>query len=534
MIVGNHHAREWMSVHVPLMMLEVIAFSYDNIGYDNDGDGRVDEDPWGDADGDGILDDDGDCLALSPDLQDSNGDGTPCNPGTSVWMRITPSNSSPTSSTVGRCTSSPCSMLTDTSTTMRSGSVPTAQGMRGVTTARSGWRKNLRDNTVTGVTPLPDLDEDVDPSCDGVDLNRNYQYEWGAPWATGPSSPGMCYAGEAGPNNDVYNGPVDTNDDDGDGALNEDHVDGNDDDNDGLIDEDPLGGNTEPETKFIQDMTEMNDDDGDGESDFKTTLTHHSFSELVLYPWGHCTNCETPDHAQLVYHGDVMAEYTDYTNMQSSGLYPTTGDFCDWHYGVHGSYCYTMEIGTAFHQHPDDIDHIAVRNLGVNFYMALIADAPRERANLAIANISQSQFLTEASDIVIPETGDIPVDMCLALDFPLTLDANVTHLMYRYVKPLSPAIGLWSPGMGGGADWSMVEFEETNEGCEPRDGRNGTVYRSMLPIDDASVGQVHYKAMIGTLSGAFPFSYPANGGYEVLSVPYRAPSGAAQSPSSCS
>ena len=58
------------------MMLEVIAFSYDNIGYDNDGDGRADEDPWGDADGDGILDDDGDCLALSPDLQDSNGDGT--------------------------------------------------------------------------------------------------------------------------------------------------------------------------------------------------------------------------------------------------------------------------------------------------------------------------------------------------------------------------------------------------------------------------------------------------------------------------
>ena len=55
--------------------------------------------------------------------------------------------------------------------------------------ARSGWRKNLRDNTVTGVTPAPDLDEDVDPSCDGVDLNRNYQYEWGAPLgATGPSS----------------------------------------------------------------------------------------------------------------------------------------------------------------------------------------------------------------------------------------------------------------------------------------------------------------------------------------------------------
>ena len=43
----------------------------------------------------------------------------------------------------------------------------------------------------------------------------------------------MCYAGDAGANNDVYNGPVDTVDQDGDNRLNEDHVDGNDDDGDG-------------------------------------------------------------------------------------------------------------------------------------------------------------------------------------------------------------------------------------------------------------------------------------------------------------
>ena len=81
LIVGNHHAREWMSYQTPIMVMEVIAFSYDNIGYDNDGDGQVDEDPWGDADGDGILDDDGDCLALDASYQDSNGDGTPCGAG---------------------------------------------------------------------------------------------------------------------------------------------------------------------------------------------------------------------------------------------------------------------------------------------------------------------------------------------------------------------------------------------------------------------------------------------------------------------
>ena len=85
------------------------------------------------------------------------------------------------------------------------------------------------------------------------------------------SSPGLCYAG--GPNNDVYNGPVDDTDNDGDGQINEDHVDGNDDDADGQTDEDWWGGNSEPETLFVQDLTEMNDDDNNGASDFKATLS---------------------------------------------------------------------------------------------------------------------------------------------------------------------------------------------------------------------------------------------------------------------
>ena len=148
----------------------------------------------------------------------------------------------------------------------------------------------MRDNTFTGVTPLPDLQEQVDEDCDGVDLNRNYQFEWGAPLgATGPIVPGTCTPAEderAGiSNNDVYNGPVDDRDNDGDGQVNEDHVDGKDDDADGVTDEDWWGGNSEPETKFIQDMTEMNDDTGDGSSEFKATLTHHSYSELILRPW---------------------------------------------------------------------------------------------------------------------------------------------------------------------------------------------------------------------------------------------------------
>ena len=516
MIVGNHHAREWMSVQVPMMQLEVIAFSYENIGYDNDGDGLVDEDTWGDSNGDGQLVDDGDCLGLAAEFQDSNGDGTNCGPGdhgvdedySEQWITDLVNSREiyiiPMLNTDGN--------IYDREVYMP-GQCP---GEEAWDCSAAGWRKNLRDNTVTGVTPLPDLDEEVDEGCDGVDLNRNYQFEWGAPLgATGPLVPGACYAGQ---NNDVYNGPVDTVDQDGDNRLNEDHVDGKDDDGDGLTDEDWLGGNSEPETKFIQDMTEMNDDTGDGSSEFKSTLTHHSYSELILWPWGHCTDCESPDHVQLQYHGQMMADMTQYANLQSSSLYPTSGDFCDWHYGVHGSYCYTSEIGTAFHQHPDDIDHIAVRNLGLGFYIAEIADNPRERADLEIANISQQNYLKQPSMVTIPDEGDIPIEICVSNQFPYS--ATDSKVQWRQVKP-SRMQSDFGPREWSTTPWETAGVKMVDDGCTTSAG-NGTLLQAMLPVSETATGKIHYKATVSTLGGADLYQYPADGDYYVLDVTYRA------------
>jgi hypothetical protein len=513
LIVGNHHAREWMSYEVPMFMIETLVWAYNNIGYDNDGDGLVDEDPWGDADGDGIIDDDGDCLRLDPSMQDSDGDGTPCGPGD-----------------LGVDEDFSEQKLHDLINAREIYIVPmlNVDGNRydrevycGPTAwencATSGWRKNLRDNTVTGITPIPDLDEEVDESCDGVDLNRNYQFEWGAPLgATGPLVPGMCYAD--GPNNDVYNGPVDTVDQDGDGRLNEDGVDGKDDDSDGLVDEDWLGGNSEPETKFIQDLTEMNDDLENGGSDFPAVLTWHSFSELILYPWGHCQGCTNPDQDQLKYHGDVMATMSNYENMQSSSLYPTSGDFCDWHYGLFMSYCYTMEIGNAFHERPENIDDILLRNVGMGMYMIEIADNPRERADLAIANISQQNYLKQPSKITIPESGDIPIDMCVSAQFPYSVDA--TSVKWRQVKP-SRMQSDFGPREWSMTPWQVADVVATGTSC-PLAAGNGTVLRAMLPISETATGQIHYKAMVSTLSGADFYQYPADGGYYTLDISYRA------------
>lgn len=518
MLVGNHHAREWMSYEVPMMFLETVAYYYGMDGIDNDGDGLYDEDPWGDADGDGILDDDGDCLMLNSTNQDSNGDGIACGPGD-----------------LGVDEDFDEGWITNLIDNREIYLIPmlNVDGNRydreeycGETAwencATSGWRKNLRDNTVTGVTPIPDPDESVDEGCDGVDLNRNYQFEWGAPLgATGPLFPGMCYAGQ---NNDVYNGPVQYNDDDGDGAINEDHVDGKDDDGDGQTDEDWMGGNSEPETLFIQDMTEMNDDDGDGASDFKATLTWHSFSELVLYPWGHCTGCSSPDEAELIYHGAKMADMTLYDNMQSSDLYPTTGDFCDWHYGVHGSFCYTIEIGTAFHQNPEDVKHIAVRNLGVPFYMIEMADNPVERARIGIEDAERAQWITSPTNLTIPDSGPIPIYMCVHDVFPWSSDINSSHVRWRITQPTrmqsdyGPIDWIEEP-------WQDSVLTDAEESCILNNGANGTLIVSHLNVPEDLSGQIHYKAMLGTQSGTYPFEYPEAGQYYEAAFPYRAPFG---------
>ena len=93
-----------MSYEVPMMFLEMVAHYYGKAGIDNDGDGLIDEDPYGDADGDGVIDDDGDCLSLNASSQDSNGDGTPVAPVTMVWTKIFQNSGLPTLSIPERFT----------------------------------------------------------------------------------------------------------------------------------------------------------------------------------------------------------------------------------------------------------------------------------------------------------------------------------------------------------------------------------------------------------------------------------------------
>ncbi|MGB9749637.1 MAG: M14 family zinc carboxypeptidase [Caldisericia bacterium] len=88
-------------------------------------------------------------------------------------------------------------------------------------------------------------------------------------------------------------------------------------------------------------------------------LSYHSFSELILYPWGY-TNEPPPDKDLLEQIAVSMAKTTgapndndypgpyDYYPMQSSGLYTTSGDLTDFLYGEMGTFSYTVELNSSY------------------------------------------------------------------------------------------------------------------------------------------------------------------------------------------
>jgi hypothetical protein len=149
-----------------------------------------------------------------------------------------------------------------------------------VTTQRL-WRKNRRNNG---------------DGTFGVDLNRNYSYQWG-----GPGSSGDTFS-------DIYRGAA------------------------------PF---SEPETQAVRDFLRQQRP--------RSLISYHNFSQLILYPWGY-TNNPAPDQTLMHTLAVAMADriravhHVSYTPEQSSDLYLSSGDTTDWLYGVFGVPNFTIEL----------------------------------------------------------------------------------------------------------------------------------------------------------------------------------------------
>ncbi|MGQ9587937.1 MAG: M14 family metallopeptidase, partial [Thermoplasmata archaeon] len=128
---------------------------------------------------------------------------------------------------------------------------------------------------------------------------------------------------------------------------------------------------SEPETLAIRDLVLKHD--------FQIALDFHSYSELVLWPWGYTTNL-TADNDDLVRIGTEMAALNGYDPMQSVELYPTTGDSIDWHYGGFNIFAFCFEIGTEFHpSSADTVRSIISANLPAALLGIEIAGDKHER-----------------------------------------------------------------------------------------------------------------------------------------------------------
>lgn len=147
------------------------------------------------------------------------------------------------------------------------------------------WRKNLSE---------------INGAPFGVDLNRNYGYEWGYDDAGSSSSP----------NSQVYRGPT------------------------------PF---SEPETQAVKSFCEQHE--------FQIALNYHTYGDLLIHPWGYNDELteEDPVFKGLAQVMTTENQYKVGTASETVG-YIVNGSSDDWMYGEQATkpktYAYTPEVGS--------------------------------------------------------------------------------------------------------------------------------------------------------------------------------------------
>lgn len=185
------------------------------------------------------------------------------------------------------------------------------------------WRKNRRANG---------------GGAFGVDLNRNYGFQWGGGGASN------------NPRNDTYRG---------------------------------TSAFSEPETQAVKSFFESH-------RNITIDLTFHTFSELILYPWGHSYDPISNQRDFLVHKtmAETMSKWNGYTPQQSSDLYIASGDTTDWAYGQLGIFSFTFELDpkmtpdknfnpeAGFYPGQSFIEPVFKKNLEPSLYLIKQADNP--------------------------------------------------------------------------------------------------------------------------------------------------------------
>ncbi|RKZ15899.1 hypothetical protein DRQ53_07760 [bacterium] len=256
------------------------------------------------------------------------------------------------------------------------------------------WRKNRRDNGDGTV---------------GVDLNRNFGYEWG--YDDIGSSPTTSSL--------VYRGPS---------AF------------------------SEPETQAIRDFSATRD--------FSVAFSYHSYSELLLYPWGYSYSY-TADHELFHALGQDLTSTNGYFpgNPAEGAIYIVNGDSDDWCYGdstTKNSFLgFTPELNSSAQGGfgpPDTMIQPTV-DLMLPMNMRLLELAAEPRKVLGPIIPSMQAHAWNAPTLTLNWSGDDPLD-----PNPVT-SWDVEQLIDLHAEQLDPAEAIqdyWSPT---GWTQSTIAFE---------------------------------------------------------------------------
>ena len=104
---------------------------------------------------------------------------------------------------------------------------------------------------------------------------------------------------------------------------------------------------SEPEVRAVRDLV--------ARERFGGVLSYHSYSQLILFPWGYTVEPieDEADHSEMRGLAELMERLIrevhgeTYTAQQASQLYLTAGDTSDWTYGVYGVPSITIELRPA-------------------------------------------------------------------------------------------------------------------------------------------------------------------------------------------